>query len=228
MKLRSGSKGFLLVCGLVCFLSSCRDKKLTIACVGDSLIRPTPLYLRRLLGSSHIRIREWAQGGLSTATYLTFFQNHPRWRKERVDFILVQLGTNDVPLLLKKEEDAAIFRRNLEAIILELKKLPGNFFRQPQIIIATVPPFYGRSDADVRNYLIETLVNPTIKALAETHHLKLFDAEAIFNRHPELYEPDGVHPNREGEKVLARNWKRAIHDCWRQERQKIWAHQAKN
>ena len=226
MKLKNGPKGCLLAFFLVFSLSSCQDKKLTVACVGDSLIRPTPLYLRPLLASSHIRIREYAQGGLSTATYLQFFHRHPRWRKERVDFILVQLGTNDVSLLLKKEEDGAAFHRNLEALILELKKLPGNFFRHPQLIIATAPPFYGLSDADERNHLIETIVNPTIKALAARHHLKLLDAAAIFHRHPELYEPDGVHPNREGEKALARHWKRAIRDCWRQARQGIWAQPA--
>ncbi|MCX7974061.1 MAG: GDSL-type esterase/lipase family protein [Candidatus Aminicenantes bacterium] len=188
-------------------------KKIVIACAGDSLMRPVPFYLRRLLPAKKVIIKEWAQGGLSAATYPSFFEAHPQWRRQKVDIILLQLGTNDVILFGKKEEDENLFKTNLKKIIREMKKLDGNCFRRPQIIIATAPPFSGNEGEVEKNRLLEGIINPTIRKLAEEEKLLLVDHWPKFKGQKDLYEPDGVHPNREGEKVIARNWRRAIRLC---------------
>lgn len=188
-------------------------KRIVVACVGDSLMRPMPLYLRRLLPMRKIAIKDWAQGGLSAATYLSFFKAHPQWSREKIDLILVQLGTNDVSLFLKKEEDDRLFLVHYKEIIKNLKKIKGNFFRHPQIIVASVPPFSGVEGEVERNKLIDEVINPTIRKLAKEENLFLVDHWSKFIGQRDLYEADGVHPNREGEKVLARNWRRAIRLC---------------
>ncbi len=189
-------------------------KRLTIVCAGDSLMRPMPVHLRRLWPSSRFRLRDWAQGGLSSATYLSFFLQHPDWRRERVDFILLQLGTNDVSLIMKQEEDASSFYHNLRAIVRHYQKLKSNFFRRPQILIATVPLFSGLEVEAARNEIVEKIVNPNIRILAQKEGLILVDQYAVLMNRPELYDPDGVHPNPEGERALARNWRRAVRSVW--------------
>lgn len=201
---------------------SCENKrpKLTVACAGDSLIRPTPVYLRRLLPSSRVRIKEWAQGGLSSVNYLSFFRSHSGWERERVDFVLLQLGTNDVPGLLRGEETETQFRHNLEAIIAEFKKLNSNYFKHPQIVLGTVPLFYGLADEAERNRVVNELINPRIIAIAAKEGAHVIDQAGRLRGCLEYYEPDGIHPNREGEKALARNWRRAVRSIWLKTRKK--------
>lgn len=203
-------------------LFSCRETKakLTIACAGDSLMRPIPLYLRNLLPATRVRIRDWSQGGLSSVNYLSFFRRHPRWQRERVDFVLLQIGTNDVPLLLRREENEREFWGNLEAIIAEFKKRQSNYFRQPQIVIATVPFFYGLVDEGERNRVVSELVNPIIIALARKERINVVDQAGCLKGCREYYEADGIHPNREGEKALARNWRRVVKNIWLMNRTK--------
>lgn len=196
------------------FLPAASGQKIVIACAGDSLMRPVPLYLRRLLPLNHIAIKEWAQGGLNSATYLSFFWAHPNWRREKVDIILFQLGTNDVPLFLRNEEDENHLLSNLRKIIKEFKKIKSNYFHRPQIIIATAPPFLGVEDEAKRNRLLDEVVNPAIRKLAKEEKLLLIDHWSKFKSQPDLYDSDGVHPNREGEKLIARSWRRAIRILW--------------
>lgn len=196
------------------FLDAASGQKIIIACAGDSLMRPVPLYLRRLLPLTHIAIKEWAQGGLSSATYFSFFQAHPHWRREKVDIILFQLGTNDVSLLLRNEEEESQFINNFKKIIKEFKKIKSHYFRRPRIIIATAPPFAEKKDEAERNRLLEEVVNPAIKKLAREERLILLDQWSRFKDRPDWYHPDGVHPNSEGEKFIARSWSRTIKLVW--------------
>ncbi len=214
-------RGLYLVLAVI-FFFSCQERraKLTVACAGDSLIRPTPVYLRRLLPSSRVRIKEWAQGGLSSVNYLSFFRSHPGWQRERVDFVLLQLGTNDVPGLLRGEETGTQFRHNLEAIIAEFKKLKSNYFKHPQIVLGTVPLFYGLADEAERNRVVNELINPGIIAIAAQEGAQVIDQAGRLRGCLEYYEPDGIHPNREGEKALARNWRRAVRSIWLKTRKK--------
>lgn len=208
-------RGLYLVLAFV-FFFSCQAKraKVTIACAGDSLIRPTPAYLRRLLPSSRVEIKEWAQGGLSAVNYLSFFRRYPRWQREKVDFILLQLGTNDVLLFLRGEENEALFRHNLEAIIAEFKKLESNYFKHAQIILATVPFFYGLDNEAEENRVVSELINPSVIAVAEKEGVSVIDQAGCLRAFIEYYGPDGIHPSREGEKALARNWRRIVKNIW--------------
>lgn len=196
------------------FLKATTRPKIVIVCAGDSLMRPMPLYLRRWLPGRYIAIKEWAQGGLSVASYFSFFSAHPAWRREKVDLILLQLGTNDVSLFLRNEEKEEIFVSHFRKIIKEFQKLKSNYFHRPRIIVATAPPFFGGKEEDQRNGVLEAKINPAIKKLAKKEKLFLLDHWPKFKGRPDLYDPDGVHLNSEGEKVMARQWCRIIRRVW--------------
>jgi len=196
------------------FLKASSRPKMVIACAGDSLMRPMPLYLRRWLPGRHIAIKEWAQGGLSVATYFSFFSAHPSWRHEKVDLILLQLGTNDVSLFLRNVEKEELFVKHFRKIIKEFRKLKSNYFHRPRIIVATVPPFSGGKEEAQRNRIIEGMINPAIRQLAKKEKLFLLDQWPKFKDRPDLYDPDGVHLNGAGERVMARQWWRIIRKVW--------------
>jgi len=204
----------LLLFASFLFLKATSRPKMVIVCAGDSLMRPMPLYLRRWLPGHHIAIKDWAQGGLSVASYFSFFSAHPAWRREKVDIILLQLGTNDVPLFLKNEEKEEFFVGHLRKIIKEFRKLKGNYFHRPRIIVATAPPFFGGKDEDQRNGILERMINPAIRQLAKKEKLFLLDQWLKFKDRPDLYDPDGVHLNGEGERAMARQWWRIIRKVW--------------
>jgi len=205
---------FLLFFASFLFLKATTRPKIVIVCAGDSLMRPMPLYLRRWLPGRYIAIKEWAQGGLSVATYFSFFSSHPAWSREKVDIILLQLGTNDVSLFLRNEEKEELFISHLRKIIKKLRKLKSNYFHQPRIIVATAPPFSGGKEEAQRNEILEARINPIIRQLAKKEKLFLLDHWPKFKDRPDLYDPDGVHLNGEGERVMARQWRRIVRKVW--------------
>jgi lysophospholipase L1-like esterase len=191
----------------------CRIAKpaLEIACAGDSLMRPMPLYLKRWLADSGQKaiFHEWDQGGLSSETYRSFFaRRQESWQKTACDFILIQLGTNDAARILRGESSIERFEDNMDVILRKLKKFPGKKSASPVILLATVPLFAegSGSDAPQKNRLIEEEINPVLREIARREGLILVDNYALLKGRPELYDPDGVHPSRAGEEAIARNW----------------------
>jgi len=196
--------------------SDCGQKEkvyLTICCAGDSLMRPVPHHLRSLLNASKdkVEIRNWAQGGLTSESYRSFFVRHyPDWKKIRSDFILLQLGTNDVFPLLEGRYTLAQFKENMSSIIEELRKFKGSKNRHPRILIASVPLFCYEIASPEKNSCVEDRINPAIQEIAEKEEVIFVDNYSVLRNRCDLYDPDGVHPNRDGERALARNWLSSI------------------
>jgi len=204
----------MIVATAFCLLlgSSCAPEvkdHLTICCAGDSIMRPVPYHLRSLLsGSKHeVEIKEWAQGGLTSESYKSFFaRRFPNWKKTRSDFILLQLGTNDVFPLLERRYTLLQFKENMSSIIKEFKKFKGIKNKHPRILIASVPLFCFQIASPARNSLVENEINPAIQEIAQREKAIFVDNYSVLHNRCDLYDPDGVHPNREGERALARNW----------------------
>lgn len=185
------------------------QSKLTICCAGDSLMRPIPHHLREMLKSSKkkIKIRDWSQGGLNSQSYRRFLSRHYQsWRYERPDFILIQLGTNDVSPLLQNEYGVDDFKANLKRIIKNFRRFRGNKYKRPKIFMASIPLFYLESSSEEKKRLIEERVNPTIKETAREENIILVDNFSVLYNKTHLYYPDGVHPNSQGVRALAKNW----------------------
>ena len=196
-------------------LVACAEKgrdELVIGCVGDSLMRPIPLHLKRLMRSLErkIVIKEWAQGGTTARSYLDSFRRRfHNMREARPDFILIQLGTNDVQRLIAGDYTLDEFRANMKGIIDEFKTYSGGRGGPTLILIANAPPFYNEKHKRM-NPFVQEVLNPNIEIFAKDEQLYLVDNYRMLNNRPHLYSPDGVHPNDIGERTLAQNWIIAI------------------
>jgi lysophospholipase L1-like esterase len=201
----------IIIC-LLMIMAGCAQNdrnKLVVCCAGDSLMRPIPYHLREMLKSPHrkIDIRDWSQGGLSSQSYQIFFTRHYlSWRKVKPDFILIQLGTNDLIPLLNNKYQMADFEKNLNTIIKNFKRFKGNRYKRPKIFMASVPLCYDDSNSKEKNRLVREEINPAIKKIAKIEKLFLVDNFLILTDKTHLYSPDGVHPSPLGEKAIAKNW----------------------
>jgi lysophospholipase L1-like esterase len=70
--------------------------------------------------------------------------------------------------------------------------------------VETIPFHFNQSS--IRR--VEEEINPAIRALARKWKLILVDNHRLFRDHPE-WLPE-IHPNEEGYKAMADNWRRAL------------------
>jgi len=196
-------------------IAGCAEKsppEMTICCAGDSLMRPLPPHIRRMTRtvSRDVLIKNWSQGGLSTRTYMSFFKKRVKSRRQlEADFILLQLGTNDVKPLYSGKYALDAFQKNMKTIIWEFKSYFNGEKEPSVVIVATVPPIYLAGNEKL-NAFIRDRLNPSIKRLAEEEKVFLADHWGILRGKRRLYGSDGVHLNRRGENVLAQNWMAAM------------------
>jgi lysophospholipase L1-like esterase len=205
-----------LVAIIVLFmLVACAEKvrdELVICCVGDSLMRPIPSHLKKLMKGDERRIVivEWARGGKTTKSYLNFFKR--RFRNRRTtwpDFILIQLGTNDVQSLIVGDYTLDEFTANMKGIVDEFKTYSNGKGGPSHVLIANVPLRYGEKFQQI-NRFVQEILNPNIEILAKEEGIYLVDNCHVLNNKPHLYGPDGVHPSVFGIRILAQNWLFAI------------------
>ena len=179
-----------------------------ICCAGDSLMRPIPTRLYELTRFSPgaFVLKDWAQGGLSSETYLAFFERRAAARTPvRPDLILLQLGTNDARPLREGRLRPEDFERHIRAVIQRFREFRDRTGRPPRILVASAIPFHD-ADAAAKNEILLKVVNPALRRIAADEGLTFVDNHAVLDGRPDLYDPDGVHPNPRGEKRLARHW----------------------
>jgi lysophospholipase L1-like esterase len=186
----------------------------TVACAGDSLMRPIPAHIRAIEAErpgDRLTLLEWAQGGLRTDTYLAFLRrNLAEWGEKRPDAILLQIGTNDALPLLEGRSDPAAFRDKLAAVLAAFGGLRGGGRPHPVLLVATVPRFADGSPHAAKNRIVEDVINPALAAAVAAAGGLLVDNHAVLLDRPDLYDPDGIHPNAAGERALALNWLAAL------------------
>jgi lysophospholipase L1-like esterase len=206
--------GTLLATGPSLFVPSDPGlSSLIVACAGDSIMRPVPAHFRELAAGEgfDLEIHEWAQGGLNSETYQSFFsRNLPDWGKTRCDAILLQLGTNDAVPILDGGRTLEQFRNNMMKIIRQCRSFLTPAGKRCPIFLASVPLFCDRPEEAGKNRIVDTVINPVLMDLAKSEGVILVDQHLVLRNHPELYDPDCVHPNTDGEIALARNWLRAL------------------
>lgn len=196
---------------LLIVLMMCADKvtdDLVICCVGDSLMRPIPSHLKKLMRGVERKVVfiEWARGGQSARSYLGFFkQRFPKRRTVMSDFILIQLGTNDARSLIEGDYMLDQFIVDMKGIVNEFKTYSDGKGRPSHVLIANVPLRFDEKYQQLNSFIKEIL-NPTIETMAKEEGLFLVDNYRILSNKPHLYCPDGVHPNGTGERALAQNW----------------------
>jgi len=187
-----------------------------LLCAGDSLTeRGYPPFLRRLFKKSGIRARvlNFGRSGNTSAEYLGFLEEQKgAMAAAHPDFILLELGTNDVRLDGDRTETAG-FSRNLARIIGIFREFADRRGVPPRILLATIPPVpedvphpFGRESSE----RVTNEINPAIRRLAAAEGLSLVDNFGLFSMSSRLLS--GVHPTDEGYKLMAENWLRVLRE----------------
>jgi len=214
MQIRVGRTSLLLL--LPFFISVCASspRGVIVLCAGDSLTAEAyPHFLQQLLNKAGIRAKvlNYGRSGNTSGEYLRFLENNKeRLAAERPDFVLLQLGTNDVRVDVD-HTPADVFKSNMKKIVTIFRGFSGRTGTPPRIFLATILPvpettplpFTAESAKRV-----ESEINPAVRAIAEEEGLPLVDNHRLFLDRPNLLP--GVHPVRDGYRLMAANWSAAL------------------
>jgi len=206
--------GLILMFILLFSFCSPSPKGLIILCAGDSITEfGYPRYLRNILKNEGVQARILNQGksGHNSREYLSFLEkNQEALRKSSPDFVLLQLGTNDVRID-HDQISANDFYNNMKHIVDLLRRFKTRTGKNTLLLLATIPPisedipFPFAPDSGKR---VEEEINPLIQKIAREEKIPLVDNYSLFLQSPRLL-PD-VHPSLEGYKALAQNWFNAL------------------
>lgn len=197
-------------------LSSCSSspKSYIIFCAGDSLTEVGyPRFLKSILKRDGIRAKVSNQGksGFTSREYLVYLtENRTALAKNQPDFILLQLGTNDV----RTDHDhtsADEFYANMKQIIRLFRDFTTRSGKDPHILLATIPPVPDDTPfpfTPVSAERVEQEINPLIQKLAQEEKLSLVDNFSVFLDNPHLL-PE-VHPSDQGYEAMAKNWHKVL------------------
>lgn len=197
-------------------LSSCSSppQGIIVFCAGDSITKAAyPRFLQRMFNKEDIRAKvlNYGRNGNNSGQYLNFLEkNKISMGTKRPDFILLQLGTNDVRID-QDNTSSDQFYKNMKKIIEIFRTFRNHSGKLPQIILSTIPPIPLDSPhpfSPQSNLRVEKEINPFIKKICNEEHLPLVDNYSLFTHSPHLL-PE-VHPSLEGYKQLAQNWYRTL------------------
>jgi len=206
-------KYFLVI---ILLLSSCSGspKGIIIFCAGDSITEADyPRFLHQILKKDGIRAKvlNYGRSGFTSGEYLNFLRkNKNRLTAEQPDFILLQLGTNDV----RFDHDSTSgeeFYSNMKETIKIFGSFRNRSGKESTILLATIPPIPDGSlfpfTSESQSRTTEE-INPFIKRISDEEKVILVDNYTFFVQSPHLL-PE-VHPSREGYRHLAQNWHDAL------------------
>ena len=180
-----------------------------IACVGDSITwgftivnrrkYSYPALLQQRLGAEY-EVRNFGNNDASArfdadTPYVkkSVYQESLAWNP---DVVLLMLGSNDTK---KRNWDPEIFRRDYKRIVESYLKLPS----QPRVILIAPIQIFQPMHIPLLGLYTETMENgvrPAIREIAAEMGLELVDLVNLFT--DSKYMMDGVHPQREGARML--------------------------
>lgn len=201
---------------LLLFAAACHPspRGIIIACVGDSLTESTyPRHLSKTLADEGIRskILNYGKSGYSSTEYLGYLEeNQAALTAERPDYVLVQLGTNDVRMDSDRTSQEQ-FSANMQNILNILSQLQNPEGKKSQILLATIPPIPSGTPfpfSPESQNRVQDEINPCIIRIGKEKKIPIVDNYSLFLENPHLL-PE-VHPTEEGYKHLARNWFEAL------------------
>jgi len=214
MNFRRGSILILLLVALSISTCASSPKAVIIFCAGDSITAADyPRFLQKQLIRDGFRAKTINHGrsGNTSGEYLVFLsKNRARLAEKHPDFILLQLGTNDVRADRDKTSPAA-FRANMKKIVELFRTFHNRKGKRSILLVATIPPVPKGTPfpfTDRSRERVTSEINPIIKDICLEEKIPLVDNYALFLKFPELL-PE-VHPTLEGYRCLAGNWYEAL------------------
>lgn len=180
-----------------------------IACVGDSITwgftivnrrkYSYPALLQQRLGAEY-EVRNFGYNDAAArfdadTPYVKkhVYQESLAWNP---DIVLLMLGSNDTK---KRNWDPEIFRRDYKRIVESYLKRPS----EPRVILIAPIQIFQPMHIPLLGLYTETMENgvrPAIREIAAEMGLELVDLVNLFT--DSKYMMDGVHPQREGARML--------------------------
>lgn len=187
------------------------DRKIKVACVGDSITygctvgnwrkNNYPTVLGNLLGESYC-VNNFGYTNRTAIKSADYPYTDKKLYKQSLDFnpdiVLIMLGSNDS----KNENwDKEKYIKDLGCIIDSYLAL------KPDIkvyLLIPLPVFEigGRVLYRLRKDIIDYQICPAVKEIADKKGIACVDLHSIFKGRKELFS-DGVHPNAQGSRILA-------------------------
>ncbi|MEQ6118203.1 GDSL-type esterase/lipase family protein [Reichenbachiella sp. MALMAid0571] len=215
---------FFLILVFAVNLNGEKKRKIKVACVGDSITfgarleDPStdsyPAQLQSLLGEKY-EVTNFGVGGstLIRKGRPTVWNQLPKIIEMNPDVVVISLGTNDTCGMgtcgnRKCWEYKDEYAKDYNDLIDILKELPS----KPDIwVCAPSPMVIETPDLDdsriegltIRKPRLQELIG-IVKNVAKEKNIEFIDLNTPMDHKPELFtEKDGVHPNKDGYKVIA-------------------------
>lgn len=198
----------ILLSAFVLTFSSCSKEPVRVACVGDSITYghgikdrlhdAYPGVLSTMLGEKY-DVRNFGVSGTTTMMGTDMPYMNEQAYKDALEFnpqiVTIKLGTNDSKPYNWKESEH--FKKDLKTLIESFRSLPS----KPKIWLCLPVPAMGRA-WNINDSVIYNGVIPYIKEVAQEENIPLIDLNTPFQGKRQ-YFPDTIHPNEEGEKMIA-------------------------
>ena len=198
----------ILLSAFVLTFSSCSKEPVRVACVGDSITYghgikdrlhdAYPGVLSTMLGEKY-DVRNFGVSGTTTMMGTDMPYMNEQAYKDALEFnpqiVTIKLGTNDSKPYNWKESEH--FKQDLKTLIESFRSLPS----KPKIWLCLPVPAMGRA-WNINDSVIYNGVIPYIKEVAQEENIPLIDLNTPFQGKRQ-YFPDTIHPNEEGEKMIA-------------------------
>lgn len=185
-----------------------------IACIGDSITygagvekvrkqRSYPALLEGLFGGEYQILNYGLNGRTLLADGNRPYEREPFYslaRRSGAQCYIIMLGTNDTKPINWDENS---YEPELELFVRSFQELPN----RPRVYLMKPPCCFVVDGADevayeIRNELIRDQVAPAVERVAKETGAGLIDLYALTEHHPEYFD-DGVHPNYQGNRVIA-------------------------
>lgn len=182
-----------------------------VACLGDSITNMTmyPADLQTLLGKNSV-VENFGDNGAainfySDRTYY-FSDEYKNARAFLPTTVIIMLGTNDARINLN--EAIGNFTSNYKYMIQHMMNGTRRFISQPQVFLVIPPPIFNNTIGLNSTAYAQEII-PRIHQVANDLGLPLIDVYTPLANYPEYFS-DGVHPNAQGDQIIAQTIYQAI------------------
>jgi len=205
----------IFICAILAVILLTSSKPVRVACIGDSITEGAcladpagqsyPAILQGLLGSDY-DVRNFGVSGrvmIDSGDYP--YMAEPKYQQVKEflpDIVTIMLGTNDSkPHNFAHFED---YETDYLKMVKELQALPSH----PRIYVC-LPPAAEESKFTISDTTLTEYIMPAAKRVAVKKWIDMIDLHPVLQGRPDLFV-DGIHPNTEGQKMLAK----AIYDAF--------------
>jgi lysophospholipase L1-like esterase len=224
---------FLLIFSVGTILASAsaaQEKRITIFAVGDSITwgqafgsgHDYPRVLQQMLaerGLTQVRVTNYGVSGYTVGDSLKTWKSSQRiLTRIDVQYVLIMLGTNDTRVGDETPLDVYVQRMNeLIDIFVSVTNSDGS---HPQVILSLIPPHNSPKEGEymtdnfkdrfIHRDRIPNELNPALQEIARQRGLMVVDNYSPLKAAGPEILPDGLHPAKEGNAILAKTFFEAL------------------